>query len=367
MKASLAFALAFTLGVAASCSQDEGASSATTARRDPSLFTVPAEQRARLKVITVAHESVVRTVRAPARVAFDDLRTSEVTPLVSGKVAKVMVREGDHVRAGEPLLAIASPDSSDTAANLARDRAELRGKQTILARDEDLYTHKAISLEELQQTRLDVESAKTTVHNDETHAALTGTNGGSAILLSPIEGTVVSRKVSVGDTVQAATTACFTITDPTTIWVVSQLYQEDLRRVAIGDAAKIRSPVLDTPLTGQVTYIGASIDSDTLTIPVRIAASNAGGLLKRGMYVDAEIVPAKSEVAVVLPGSAVLRDSDNLPFVYVQTAPGTFSRQHVTLGALVGDKYTIDAGLADGTQVLTDGALFVQFADSLEQ
>jgi cobalt-zinc-cadmium efflux system membrane fusion protein len=306
-------------------------------------------------------------VRAPARVAFDDLKTSEVTPLVSGKVARVLVREGDVVKAGQPLLAIASPDSSDTAANLSRDRSQLRGKQTILARDEDLYAHKAISLEELQQARLDVEAAQTTVHNDEAHAAMTGASSGAAQLLSPIAGTVVARMVSVGDPVQAETTTCFTITDPTAIWVVSQLYQDDLRRVALGDVAKISAPVLDTPVEGKVIYIGASIDADTLTIPVRIAANNPSGLLKQGMYVDAEIVPAKTEEAIVVPTAAVLHDADNLPFVYVQTQPGTFARRHVQLGDQVGDGYAITNGLTDGTQVLTDGALFVQFADSLEQ
>ena len=359
--------LALAAALAAPACSEETPSTEPAAGRDPSLFTVPVEQRARLKIISVAHQPIVRPVRSPARVAFDDLKTSEVTPLVSGKISKVLVREGDHVKVGQPLLAIASPDSSDTAANLARDRAELRAKQTILARDEDLYEHKAISLEELQQARLDVESAGTTVHNDETHAALTGTSGGAALLLSPIEGTVVSRKVSVGDTVQADTTTCFTITDPTAIWVVSQLYQEDLRRVAVGDDAHIHSPVLDAPLAGKVIYIGAAIDPDTLTIPVRIAAHNADGLLKQGMYVDAEIVPAKTEVAVVVPASAVLRDSDNLPFVYVEASPGTFARRHVTLGDEVGGGYAITAGLADGAHVLTDGALFVQFADSLEQ
>ena len=349
----------------AACESSEP-TAAPAARPDPSMFEVPANQRAHLHIATVERKPVVRPVRAPARIAFDDLKTSEVTPLVSGKVAKVMVREGDRVKVGQPLLAIASPDSSDTAANLSRDRSALRGKQTILARDEDLYTHKAISLEELQQARLDVESAMTTVHNDEAHAAMTGSSNGNALLLSPIDGTVVMRKVSVGDPVQAESTTCFTITDPTAIWVVSQLYQQDLRRVALGDMAQIHSPVLQAPISGTVSYIGAAIDPDTQTIPVRVTAQNPGGLLKQGMYVDAEILPANAEDAVVVPSTAVLRDADNLPFVYVEVKPGTFARRHVDLGDQIGDTYTIPRGLDAGTRILTDGALFVQFADSME-
>ena len=349
----------------AACESSEPTAAPAT-RPDTSMFEVPANQRAHLHVATVERKPVVRPVRAPARIAFDDLKTSEVTPLVSGKVAKVMVREGDHVKVGQPLLAIASPDSSDTAANLSRDRSALRGKQTILARDEDLYTHKAISLEELQQARLDVESALTTVHNDEAHAAMTGSSNGNALLLSPIDGTVVMRKVSVGDPVQAESTTCFTITDPTALWVVSQLYQQDLRRVALGDTAQIHSPVLQAPISGTVSYIGAAIDPDTQTIPVRVTAQNPGGLLKQGMYVDAEILSANAEEAIVVPSNAVLRDADNLPFVYVEAKPGTFARRHVDLGDQIGDSYTIPRGLDAGTRILTDGALFVQFADSLE-
>lgn len=364
----LVLLLSVMMAPAAGCAgSGEGGGAPSASHPPASLFEVPAAQRAQLKLVTVLKKKVVRPVVVPALVAFDDLKTSEVTPLVSGKVARVLVHEGDRVKVGQPLLAIASPDSSDNAANLARDRSELRTKQTILTRDEDLYQHKAISLEELQQARLEVESAKTTVQNDETHMAITGSKSGNALLRSPIAGVVVSRQVAVGDAVSAESTSCFTITDPTVVWVVSHLYQEDLHRVALGDLARVRSPVLDEPIEGKVIYVGASMDPDTLTIPVRVAAQNPSGLLKKGMYVDAEIVPDHADEAVVVPAAAVLRDSDNMPFVYVQKQPGLFARQHVDLGDQVGDEYAIHKGLAGGEKVLADGALFVQFADSLEQ
>jgi cobalt-zinc-cadmium efflux system membrane fusion protein len=353
--------------VLAGCASSTPESTATPASETPSLFVVPPEQRARLALVKVARTSVTRTVSVPARIAFDDLKTSEVTPLVSGKVTKVLVHEGDHVKIGEALLTIASPDSSDNAANLARDRAELRSKQTILARDQDLYAHKAIALEELQQATLDVESAQTTVRADEERMAITGSKSGDAVLPSPIDGVVVTRRVAVGDAISAGATPCFTITDPTAVWAVSQLYQEDLRRVAVGDVARVRSPVLDAPIDGKVLHIGAALDPDTLTIPVRVAAQNPTGVLKSGMYVDVEIVPATREQALLLPAAAILRDADNLPFVYVQRQPGEFARRLIGLGDQVGDRFVITKGLDDGEQVLTDGALFVQFADALEK
>ena len=352
----------------AACSGPEGTNPTVSKNEHAALFTVPPAQLGHLKLVTVAAKAVRRPLVVPAVVQFDDLKTSEVMPLVGGKVDKVLVREGDKVRVGQPLLSIASPDSSDAAAALTRDHASLKVAQAILGRDQDLYQHKAISLEALQQAQLDVESAQATVDTDQRRVRITGSGTGHAFLRSPIAGVVVDRKIAVGDAVAAGSTACFTITDPSAMWVMGQLYQEDLRRVSVGDVAVIRSPVLDGPLTGKVTYIGASIDPDTLTVPVRISTENPGGLLKAGQYVNAAIQPATPEQALLVPEAAVLRDEDNLPFVYVQHGtPGTFARRHVTLGDQVGDSAIVTKGLKPGDHVLGDGALFVQFADSLER
>ncbi len=350
--------------LAVGCSHRDPAPDSNTAKA--SLFVVPAAQRAHLRIVSAAKQPVTLPVSVPARVEFDELKTSRVVPLVGGKVARVLVHEGDHVKKHQTLLTIASPDSSDLAANVARDRSALQSKKVILARDKDLYEHKAISLEELQQAELDVTAAKATLADDLAHASITGGSSSQAALRSPIDGTVVARNIAVGEAVEAGSTACFTITDPAAMWVVAQLYQEDLRLVHLGDSALIRSPVLDKPIDGKVTYIGSSIDADTLTIPVRIAASNDQGRLKQGMYVDAEIIPNKPTDTMLLPAAAVLRDEDNLPFVYVQAAPGQFARRHVELGTQVDDKFAIASGLTPGDKVLADGAVFVQFADSLE-
>lgn len=334
---------------------------------EATLFEVPAQQRDRLKIVAATHRPIARALVVPAVVAFNDLKTSDITPLVSGKIAKLLVGEGDRVTAGQPLMVIASPDSSDNTTNLTRDRALLVTKQAVLARDTDLYAHKAISLEELEAAQSDVVAAKAAVQDDESHVSITGSDQGGAVLRSPIAGIVVHRGVAAGESIQAGATVAFTVTDPTAVWVVCQLYQEDLRRVELGDAATIRSPVLDAPLAGKVIYIGASIDPDSLTIPVRIAAANPGGLLKKGMYVDTAILPARTESAIQVPLSSLLRDADNLPFVYVQAQPGKFARHHIHLGAQLPDGYVVTDGLADGDQVLADGAVFIQFADSLER
>ena len=346
------------------CQPETKAGSAASA--DPSIFEVPKEQRARLEVVAVARMAVSRPLHVPAVVNFDDLTTTDVVPLVSGRVEKVMVHEGARVRAGDGLLSIASTDSSDNAANLKRDRATLENKQAILTRDLDLYAHKAISLEELEGAQLDVASAKASLEDDEEHVRITGTGVSHAVLASPITGLVVARHVAVGQAVQAGGDPVFTITDPSLVWVIAHVYPEDVRRVAVRDRAVIHSPALQDTLEGKVTYIGAAIDADTLTVPIRIEVENRAGALKKGLYVDTEIYPAHAENVQTLPNAAFLRDSDNLPYVYVTTGEGLFARRHVTIGDRVGDATVVTDGLKDGEKVLTSGALFVQFADSLE-
>ena len=334
---------------------------------EPELFHVPVEQAAQLKVVTVEERKVARPLAVPALVLFDAVHTSDVVPLVDGKVAKVLVHEGDRVKVDQPLMAIASPSSADAQAALERDLAALANANGVLARDRDLYKHQAISLEELQQAELASASAKASVATDRTRVRITGTGRGDALLRSPINGVVVAKHIAVGASVQAGTTPTFTITDPSQVWVVAQLFQEDLRRVAVGDPVEIRTAVLDGPLSARVTYVSAILDPDTLTIPVRIAAHNPGGALKSGMYVDAEISPVHVEQAMLLPAFAVLRDSDNLPFVYLQIRPAVYARRHIQLGDQVGSSFIVRGGLAAGDKVLSDGALFVQFADSLER
>ena len=111
------------LGLAAAGCTHEAPPAPAAAQQQGSLFTVPAAQRARLRPVKVVKQSLIQPIEVPALVGFDDLKTSAVTPLVGGKVSRVLVQEGAKVKAGQALLLIASPDSSDVTANLARDQA----------------------------------------------------------------------------------------------------------------------------------------------------------------------------------------------------------------------------------------------------
>jgi cobalt-zinc-cadmium efflux system membrane fusion protein len=114
-------------------------------------------------------------------------------------------------------------------------------------------------------------------------------------------------------------------------------------------------------LPGTVDYISAIVDPNTRSIGVRVLAKNPKEILKKQMYVRVLIHSRREKTASLVPVSAVLRDDENLPFVYLANADGSYSRRRITLGSRVGDRYETTAGLAFGNQVVVEGGLFLQF------
>jgi cobalt-zinc-cadmium efflux system membrane fusion protein len=110
-----------------------------------------------------------------------------------------------------------------------------------------------------------------------------------------------------------------------------------------------------------VDNIAALVDPDTRSVGVRVVVDNPGDLLKKQMYVRVRIEAHAESSGLLIPVSAILRDDENLPFVYRVESDGSFAREHVTLGSRTGDQYDIADGLKPGDRIVVDGGIFVQF------
>jgi cobalt-zinc-cadmium efflux system membrane fusion protein len=185
-----------------------------------------------------------------------------------------------------------------------------------------------------------------------------------AIVRSPINGTVVEKLIADGQLLQAGTTPVATVADLSTMWVMANVYSDDLRDVGVGQPVDILADVSRTPLPGRVDYIASLVDPGTKAVSVRILAPNNNHLLRRDMFVRVEIKARDEHRGLLVPLAAMLRDDQNLPYVYVQVATGGFARRRVDLGTRVNDQYEITSGLAAGDKVVANGALFLQFAES---
>ena len=318
-----------------------------------------------------------RTLRLTGAVAYNSFRTTPVITPVSGPVSRIAVVPGQKVSKGTPMLYVASPDYSQLRTNYLKARDAYAFAQKANARAQDLYQHHAIAEQNLEQAQSaevqaggDLASAQAALKVmgiTDPDELVKGPPSFEVPVRAPIGGEVVEQDVSVGQLLQPGTTQCFMISDTSNVWVLVNVYQKDLPYVRVGDSVEIQTDTYPQVFHGRISYVAASLDPSTRTLQARIETSNPGEKLKKDMYVATTVKAGTIANAISLPDAAVLRDSENQPFVYAATSANQFGRRPVTLGDSVKGQTQITGGLKAGDQVIGNGSLFLQFANSLQR
>jgi len=339
------------------------------------LFTLPDDQMAHVQIVKTVKASLPRVLRFTGSVAYDALATTPVFPAVGGPVREILVAPGDFVHAGQPLLHVNSPDYSLARSTYLKAREVLQLADKNYKRSQDLYDHKAIAQRDLEQAESDRSLAQSDVESTGDALRVLGIADPDAKptttlqipVLAPVSGEIVERLVGPGQLLQAGATQCFTISDTAKVWVLVNVYQGDMGTVHIGDSADITTDAYPQSFRGRISYIAPAMDPVTRTLQERIETENPDHKLKRDMYVTATVRAGAIEGALLVPDSAVLRDTENQPFVYVLTGKNQFARRLVTPGDSVDGRTQIKTGLQEGESVAGDGSLFLQFRNSLQQ
>jgi len=362
----------------AGCNHDSPAK--VEASRDASsadhadLFTVAPDQMQHLQVITVQPETWSRVLRLTGTVAYNGFETTPVISQVGGPVSRILVSPGQQVHKSQPMLYVSSPDYSQLRASYlkARDAHSLAHKNYVRA--QDLYAHHAIAERDLQAAESAEVQAQADQQASEQSLRVLGIPRPDTLIenptspevpmIAPISGEVVERQCAPGQVIQAAQTQCFTISNMSTVWILANVYQNQLAFVHVGDPVSISTDAYKKEFHGRISFLGAALDPTSRTLQARIDTENVVELLKKDMYVTATVVAGKINDALLVPDSAVLRDSQNMPFVYLQTSDNRFARRGVQLGESKDGKTLITNGLQPGDKVAGDGSLFLQFANS---
>jgi membrane fusion protein, heavy metal efflux system len=343
----------------------------------PELFSIPQDQMSHVQVVTVLSTTLTRTLRLTGTVAYNNFHTTPVITQVSGPVSRIVVVPGEKVRKGQPMLYVASPDYSQLRTNYLKAKDAYSLAQKTNARAQDLYQHHAIAAKDLEQAEsaevqaggdlASVESALRVMGITDLDALTKGPYSYEVPLRAPIAGEVVEQLVSVGQLLQAGSTQGFTISDTSSVWVWVNIYQKDLPYVRAGDPVSIQTDSYPDVFRGRIAYVAAALDPNTRTLSARIETPNPGEKLKKDMYVTATVQAGTIQGAIAVPDSAVLRDSENQPFVYAEASSNQFGRRPVTLGDSQNGQAQITSGLKAGDRVIGDGSLFLQFANSLQR
>ncbi|MGH9356693.1 MAG: efflux RND transporter periplasmic adaptor subunit [Terriglobia bacterium] len=343
---------------------------------EPSLFKVPNGQMQHLRIVNVESSTLPQVFRLPGSVAYNDFQTTSVITQVSGPVTRVLAYPGQTVRAGQPLLDVRSPDYIQMRSSYIKARDNFNLAEKNYRRSHDLYAHEAVSASALEQAQSTANQAQA----DLTAAAqalrvLGVSNPDQAIrtgaapeipLLAPISGEVVSRTVSPGQVIQGGATQCFTISNLSTVWVLASVPQGYLAYVHQGDLVTIHTDAYPQVFQGRISYLAAAMDPATRTLQVRIVTENPGHKLKKDMYVTVLVNARAIKNALTVPDAAVLRNSENQPFVYVVVTPGQFAQRLITIGDTQEGRTRVLNGLRAGEKVVADGSLFLQFANSFQ-
>ena len=350
---------------------------ATPAAKAGELVLPPA-QRERIAITTVAPTRYTPLVYATGTVAFDGDQSTEVLAPISGPVTRILVQPGDVVRRGQALAYVSSPDYAAAVSNYRKAAATARNLQHIADLDVQLFKNDAIARRDMEQAQTDavtaaadrdaaLEQLRSIGVEDSTIQALQENRPVANVqgaIRAPLAGTVVERLVTPGQLLQAGSTPCFTVADLSRMWVMTNVFESDLSDVRLGDEADVVSNASTTVFHGAVDNIAAEVDSTTQATAARVVVPNPARLLKKGMYVRVTVHSHHEHTGLLVPIAAVLRDEDNNPFVYVQDANGAFERRSVTLGERLADQYQIAAGLQPAEKVVSQGGLFLQFAQS---
>ncbi len=320
---------------------------------------VSAAQKQFLTIEAVGASQTIDVLVLPGRVVFRPQAHSAVGATVAGRVVAQLVRAGEVVKAGAPLLTIDSADAAVTRAMLDQASTRLAATENIYRRNIEMV-ERGVGLEsERQEAEARLKEARTEHERARQTVALIGTGeGGRVTVRAPTNGVVMSIRVAVGATVAPGGEALLELGDPSLLQVVALVAESDLSRVAMGQEAEVELPGLAARVTARVENFSPRVDLESrrtqvyLTLAKRVVGLQAGMMAQIALRVG-------TDAAIALPVSAVLIKDGMRRVVYVEKPDGTFEARDVQTGRNRDGRVVILQGLTAGERVVVRGALLL--------
>jgi len=323
---------------------------------DPSLLAVdhPEQYPLAAAMAVPSTSSLVVT----GTVMPDVSRSVPVISLASGRVVSVNARLGDTVKKGQLLFSVRSTDVSGAFSDYRKAVADEQLNRKQLERAKDLYAHGAIAQADLENAQDAADDAKVTLETTTEHLRVLGNDpdkpNGIVDVYAPVDGVITDQEITNAAGVQALGTNPFTISDLSSIWVVCDVYENDLPNVHIGDRAEIRlNAYPDQMFPGRISNIGSILDPSIRTAKVRIEVANPG-IMRIGMFATATFKGQKKEMRTEIPSRAILHLHDR-DWVFVPARDAKFRRLEIRSGDyLPNEMQEVVSGLEPGQQVVAN-------------
>jgi len=302
---------------------------------------------------------------ANGTVTPDVTRTIHVTSLGGGRVIDLKVKLGDNVTKGQTLLVISSPDLAAAMADYRKAVADEVLSRKALERAQLLYDRGAVAAKDLEMAQDLDDKAKVDVSTAEQHVRVLGADPAHASSLielrAPVAGTIVEQNVAGFEGVKSLdnTPNLFTIANLNEVWVVCDVFENDLSEVHLGDGAEIRLNAFgERGFRGRVVDISRVLDPNTRAAKVRIVLRNGDGALRPGMFAVAKFRSRKATERVVVPATAIMRLHDK-DWVFLKEGGNKFRRVVVQADGLAPDgMQEIRDGVKAGEEVVANALEF---------
>jgi len=316
-------------------------------------------QKQFLTIEAVSASDASNVLSLPGRVTFAPKAQSAVGSPVAGRVSAVLVRPGDRVKSGDPLLRVESADAAAARAALELANTRLAGAETVYQRNVTML-EKGVGLEtEKQESEVRLKEARTEHRRAIQTAGLLGSgSGGQVVVRAPSNGVVTQIKVAVGAVVAAGGEALVEVGDPSLLQVVAQVAESEASRVSAGQLAEVDLPALSARIPARVETISPRVDPESRRMQIYLAPAKRIDGLQAGMLAQVALT-AGSDAAIVLPVSAVLIKDGKRRVVYVEDPGGNFVARDVVLGRNRDGRVAILKGLDPGDRVVVRGALLL--------
>jgi cobalt-zinc-cadmium efflux system membrane fusion protein len=332
---------------------------------DVTLFAV--EHPEQFPFTTATEHPSTSELTVTGTVSPDVSRSVPVVSLATGRVTAIHARLGDSVKAGQILLSIRSDDVQGGFADYRKAVRDEVLARTQLERAQDLFSHGAVAQADLQVAEDTEDKAKIDVETTQEHLKLLGNDPnnpkGEVEVIAPVSGVITDQQVTNAAGVQGLGSTPFTISDLSSVWIICDVYENDLATVHLGDPAEIRLNADPGQMfRGRVSNIGSVMDPQIRTAKVRIEVQNPG-MMRLGMFVTAIFRGQTSEMHTSVPASAILHIHDR-DYVYVPAPDNKFKRVEVISGdQLPGNMQEIKSGINAGQQLVTNALVLERTID----
>jgi cobalt-zinc-cadmium efflux system membrane fusion protein len=335
-----------------------------TALNQRRVITLSNASRPYITVAAISPQTFIATVQAPSRVEFRAKALSTVGAVVSGRLSKIDVQVGDPVKAGAPLATLESTEAAQMRSDVSRTKDELLRAEDH-ARRQEAMLKSGVGLEiERNEANIMLREALTDYERSVQATQLLGSGTDQSVVLrAPINGVVLRVNASIGTAVSAGT-ILFELGEPGALWIVADVFENDLPMIEKGAKVELQITTLSKPVTGHVAAVSAAMQADLRRGAVYIELDNTNLQLKPGMFARAMIEVAGPR-RIVLPTSAILIKDKNQTIVYIEVSDGVFEPRNVLIGQAHDGFVPVLEGLNAGERVVTSGTLLLDSEASM--